>query len=185
MEIKPPVETLAGAIEVYDNVIDNCQEIIDILKKDNNWDEATITESSKIDKNVRNNNKISINQFSYETDIVFYNLSKTLWFYVNEYAKKYEVYFYATEQLEILKYEPGEFYIDHVDSSHDNSRVISAILYLNDIGKGGETHFTLFDEKIQPKMGRLVIFPSNYPYRHAALPTQDQTKYAVVAWMRG
>lgn len=185
-----PSETIAGCIDIYDNIIDNASEIIQIADLLNNWQDAAIfndstTLTEEINKNIRSNLILPIDQFSYNVEPEFYEMCKTVWYYCNQYAQKYNVGFYATEPAQILKYSPGQYYEPHTDAGTNVPRVISALLYLNDVEQGGETEFLNFDVKVVPKRGRLVIFPSNYAYLHAARPPKNGEKYVAVFWMRG
>lgn len=180
----------AGCIEVYDNVFDNCEKIIEISENKNNWKDASIfkdefSNGTAIEKSIRSNEYLGFDQFSYEVEEEIHSMCKTVWQYSNEYAKKYKFSFFSTEPIQILKYSPGQRYVDHHDYSPNVPRVCSALLYLNDVEKGGETEFVNFGIKISPKRGRLVIFPSNYAYQHAALSPKTGTKYVSVFWMRG
>lgn len=190
IDLVSPTEIIAGCVEIYDNVIDNSNEIIDIAEKEDSWRDAQVfygkySSQIKKDKEIRSNVILDVNQFSYTVDPKFHEMCKIVWFYVNEYAQKYHVEFNATEPCQILKYSVGEHYNPHCDAGPNIPRVISALLYLNDVEDGGETEFVNFDVKVKPKPGRLVIFPSNYAYSHAALQPKKGTKYVAVFWMRG
>jgi len=57
-------------------------------------------------------------------------------------------------QIDILKYEQGEgFYGSHIDCGMKSieHRVLSFILYLNDVQVGGETEFVLQDALVKPE----------------------------------
>lgn len=183
-------QVLAGCIEIYDDVIDNCAEIIEITEKRNEWSSAEVyvdenSDKTEILKDVRSNSTLKLNQFSYETEEEIYLMCRKVWQYCNEYAQKYSFSFYETEVFQILKYEPGEYYDPHYDAARNIPRICSALLYLNDVEEGGETEFINFDVSVKPKAGRLVIFPSNYAYTHAARLPKNGTKYVAVFWMRG
>jgi len=77
---------------------------------------------------------------------------------------------------QIQKTERGGFYTWHHDS-HLN-RVFTYILYLNDVeeGIGGTTEF-LCGKTIQPKAGKLVIFPATLTYIHRGTKLKEGTKY--------
>ena len=85
----------------------------------------------------------------------------------------------------VQKYEPGGFYDWHNDwTMHDgSSRVYTYIWYLNTIKKkdGGYTQF-VDGTKVQPKVGRLVIFPALWTYLHRAFPPQVP-KYICTGWV--
>jgi prolyl 4-hydroxylase len=59
---------------------------------------------------------------------------------------------------------------------------MSAILYLNDVEEGGGTWFDKFDLMINPEAGKLLLFPSNFPYTHQAMPPLSGQKYILVTW---
>lgn len=190
INLLPATEIVAGCVEIYDNVIDNSEELIKLSNSLELWEDAGIftgpdSSGQEVNKTVRSNLTLGINQFSYEVEPEFYEMCKVVWHYCNEYAKKYDVSFYATEPAQILKYSPGEYYDPHCDAGPNVPRVVSALLYLNEVEEGGETEFVNFDIKVSPKPGRLVIFPSNYAYRHAARLPKKGTKYVAVFWMRG
>jgi predicted 2-oxoglutarate/Fe(II)-dependent dioxygenase YbiX len=62
-------------------------------------------------------------------------------------------------------------------------RALSAICYLNDDYEGGEIEFPEFKVKIKPEAGMLILFPSNFAYKHTAYPVTKGTKYALVTWI--
>ena len=65
----------------------------------------------------------------------------------------------------------------------DASRVYTYIWYLNTIKKkdGGYTQF-IDGTKMQPKAGRLVMFPALWPYLHRAFPPKVR-KYICTGWI--
>jgi hypothetical protein len=77
---------------------------------------------------------------------------------------------------QIQKTEKDGFYIWH----HDGflNRILTYILYLNDVeeGVGGTTEF-LNRGHIQPKAGKLVIFPANLTYIHRGTKLKEGVKY--------
>jgi prolyl 4-hydroxylase len=93
----------------------------------------------------------------------------------------------------IAQYQPSnkslenkkEHFHDHADCWHFDSgtRVISMIYYLNDVLEGGETHFTQLGQSIQPKKGRVLVFPSNFIYMHRANPPISNNKYVCICWI--
>ena len=77
---------------------------------------------------------------------------------------------------QIQKTEKGGFYVWHHDG--DLNRIFTYIFYLNDIKEdiGGTTEF-LCGKTIQPKAGKLVIFPSSLTYIHRGTELKEGTKY--------
>ena len=101
------------------------------------------------------------------------------------------------EPLHILQYGVGQEYKKHKDffntPSHDitdNDRIGTAILYLNEGFKGGETVFPDIGLKIVPEKGSLLFFDYKYSYEtnqktlHAGLPVVEGTKYIATVWIR-
>ena len=117
------------------------------------------------------NNSVNSNLREYLEKTNFKNLNKN---------KIYFPYCYIQKILE------GGFYIPHIDCSTDLSgetkRIITCIWYLNDVEKGGETHFLQTGFKIKPKTGRLTLFPSDQPFVHEGLPPIG-TKYIISCWL--
>jgi prolyl 4-hydroxylase len=102
------------------------------------------------------------------------------------------------EYLQLLRYEPGQFYKTHHDYiSHDiewpaGVRTLTFFLYLNDVDAGGGTEFPILGFTIQPKKGRAVIWPSvlnedpnamDARTDHGALPVEEGIKYGANAWI--
>jgi prolyl 4-hydroxylase len=107
------------------------------------------------------------------------------------------------ESPQVAKYEASQQYRPHVDgfSSHGGptgrkeltfggNRLVTVLMYLNDVGEGGETHFPYMNLKVRPTKGAaLVFFPStvngelDVQALHAALPAVD-TKYVSQVWVR-
>lgn len=103
------------------------------------------------------------------------------------------------ESFQILKYDEGQFYRTHHDSSGGKKttsaghRILTFFLYLNDEElEGGETRFTSLDISVKPKKKRALIWPSvmnedpdqsdNRMY-HEAMTVIKGTKYAANHWI--
>jgi hypothetical protein len=101
------------------------------------------------------------------------------------------------ESFQILKYEVGEYYHRHHDSSGKNKnmsghRILTVFLYLNDVEEGGETAFTDLGIAVKPKKGRALIWPSvlnddpdssDPRTYHEARAVVKGTKYAANHWI--
>jgi len=90
---------------------------------------------------------------------------------------------FKDEGYTLLKYEEGGYYDIHMD--HDprtTHRTLSGLIYLNDNYSGGEIFFPRQDITIKPKLGSVVLFPSNYTHLHTSCPISIGTKYAIVTW---
>lgn len=86
----------------------------------------------------------------------------------------------------VIKYEPGtDRFIMHVDAwnSASASRVISIIIYLNDVEDGGVTVFPNHNVTLKPERGTIVMFPSSMTYPHEATVPISGNKYVIVTWL--
>ena len=179
---------IAPGIVLFDNVIDNCQEVVDAaLERDFEWKDAEVfnqDNSFYVDKGIRMSRSISV-PAQFRTGVEWFSLSKSMWEAVDTYAREFDVPFSAMEDTQILHYPAGVGkYGYHYDAGAPNSRVISAVLYLNDVEEGGETHFDKFDVSITPKAGLMAVFPSNYIYTHEARVPVSGDKFVAVTWFR-
>lgn len=101
------------------------------------------------------------------------------------------------EYLQLLRYEPGQYYHTHHDYIHHHMerqhgvRILTVFLYLNDVKAGGGTKFDALDVTVEPKLGRAVIWPSTLNESpnemdertaHQALPVEDGIKYGANIW---
>ena len=103
-----------------------------------------------------------------------------------------------SEYLQLLQYEPGQYYRQHHDyiPYHQNRpcgvRILTLFIYLNDVEEGGGTRFPLLDLTVQPKKGHAVLWPSVLDHApetkdgrtdHEALPVTRGIKYGANAWI--
>jgi len=107
------------------------------------------------------------------------------------------------EATHFVRYGIGGKYDTHNDYFHPSSpsheqhikrggnRVFSAILYLNDGFKGGETDFPDVKLRITPSAGKIFVWRNLTPdgklwpeSRHAGLPVTEGTKYIAIIWVR-
>ena len=96
------------------------------------------------------------------------------------------------ETPELMRYQPGGFYISHADSENMDlesqtwskviDRDISLLIYLNEDFEGGELSFYKFNYQIRPRAGAVVLFPSDHRYLHQAEKVTKGVRYAIVSW---
>jgi hypothetical protein len=129
---------------------------------------------------------------------------------VNKIAKLIEMPRSHMERLQLLKYEPGQFYVKHNDYREAQRylpcgpRILTLLLYLNDVpeGSGGETRFflaaknnkkdtTTITVDVRPRQGAALLWPNVLPENpleidertfHEALPVTSGVKYAANVW---
>lgn len=119
-------------------------------------------------------------------------------------AEVSEVPYDNHEFLQMLRYEPGQYYVPHHDfiPGHVNMpcgpRIMTFFLYLSDVVEGGETAFPLLRDKsggtlkVTPKQGAALIWPNvndqnslvqDYRTKHEAVPVTKGVKFAANAWI--
>lgn len=199
-EAPEPNRTMAGAIWVWDGILDNWQEIIDeiedsVVKNSNTQHEPHAwlparTVDGRAD-GLRRNSIFYITDAAlkgHENSRKIHNQIAAL---IDECVGKYSTFFDtgfgSHENYSLLKYEgsKGDHYDAHYDGGATNNRWISVIIYLNEDYEGGELEFIHFGVKIKPKSGSIIIFPSNYAYSHIAHTVKSGTKYAIVTFISG
>lgn len=176
------MHTIAGCVDVIDYAIPYCDDLLNEIVTHAEWEDACITGSSVRNEAVRNNSGLFIHPFRPRSPEIIVRFGMDVLNYLDDYGKRYDVAFSGVEPFYVNRYEPGQEYKPHADAGPDSNRVISALVYLNDVPSGGETRFTIFNETVSPVKGRLIIFPSNYAYIHAALPPTDGVKYSAAFW---
>lgn len=196
LEKRQPDTVIAGCIEIFENVWQNPQNTIESIENECKnsdsgvyWQRAG-TIGAGAYQNYRTNQLMDI---TYLSDVTNNSVLQTVnnMFYVNllglsnSYAERYEIkepFFHENYQL--LKYRTNEEYHAHYDGGTQIGRSVSAICYLNSDYEGGELEFVNFKIKVKPQPGMMILFPSNYAYRHIAHPITSGTKYAIVTWIR-
>lgn len=194
-ELKPNT-TVGGCIEIFENAWPAPANTIQMLEAqcaepDNGvaWTKAS-TFGAGNKQNYRTNMNIGVSECSkVYGNAVCQNIHNQFYMMLLAssipYAERYginEVLYH--EGYNVLKYSQNQEYKSHYDGTTSNGRIISAICYLNDDYEGGEIEFVNFKVKIKPEPGMLILFPSNYTYRHIAHPVQSGTKYALVTWIQ-
>jgi hypothetical protein len=90
---------------------------------------------------------------------------------------------YALEELRIKKYDANgsDQFSEHVDVGNHNSsrRFIAVFLYLTDHEFEGQTTFSNLGLSVDPKPGRILVFPPLWMFPHAGMPVKTKEKYIV------
>ena len=94
---------------------------------------------------------------------------------------------FGDEGFRMVRYdaeaEAEELHDWHADGHQEQlgvpPRVLAAIIYLSDPPEGGETLFLNQGVAVRPQCGRVLIFPSAFPYLHAGRPVVEGKKYAL------
>lgn len=181
---------LKDFIYIIDNVLQ--EKVCDLIikeYKDTEWSDALISRNIK-NNDVRNCKNINISDIS----IINHNESfrkyldnevfNSVGIVINEIFNKFGASTEKDSGYQLLKYEEGGFYKEHIDtSSIINNRRFSCSFNLNDDYGGGE--FSFFNDEIRYKIkkGSAIIFPSNNLFPHQILPITKGTRYSIVTWI--
>ena len=174
---------LEDLIVVYDDVLSqsDCDKLIQAFENHKDELEVHDTELYKFKQlNLNSNKQLRPTAQSYISHLsgVFHNYFTNLGF------RQY-VSVDAFEEVKIKKYEKGveEQFKMHVDASDAESsiRYLVSILYLND--NDGCTEFPNLGIKVEPKAGRLLIFPPLWMYPHQGLPPTNNDKYIMMTYL--
>ena len=185
-------DKLVDYIRVYDDVVDEafCQRAIDLFESDETIQEHIDQEQRPTFTEVNISQQyIKKNTAWFETNVVG---QKAYVDCVSEYMDEMDIGpdfpdRYAFEEFRLKRYVAGtnDEFKDHVDIGDYNSarRFLVCFLYLNDVTAGGETNFPKLDYKVQPKCGRILVFPATWQWRHAGLPPVSDKKYIIGTYL--
>ena len=76
------------------------------------------------------------------------------------------------------------YHIWHYESSNReiSNRLLTWMVYLNDVEEGGETEFLYQSMRVKPKQGTLLIWPAAFTHTHRGNPPLSNEKYIVTGW---
>jgi Rps23 Pro-64 3,4-dihydroxylase Tpa1-like proline 4-hydroxylase len=184
---------MLSKLEDYIIVIENaitpalCDAVLAEYKNSSDWIDACI--ENGVDRAIRNCSTIgmSFDNIIEKNKEVRKVLDKYMHVSVAAVIEKYRKNFsnctinYDTG-YDILRYEEGGFYTEHVDSFTSTPRAVSCSLVLNDEYEGGEFAFFNRGAVYKLKKGSCIMFPSNFMYPHEIMPVTSGTRYSIVTW---
>lgn len=107
-----------------------------------------------------------------------------------EYAQQYQILNDCDKHHiwyhKVQKTNPGQgYHIWHTENMDRKSstRLLTWILYLNDIEEGGETEFLYYGKRIQPRQGDFILWPAGFTHTHRGNPPLSETKYIMTGWV--
>ena len=169
------IRTIDGALEK-----DFCQHLIDKFKTE---EEEQICISSREDWSEEDSVlEESINEYAGR----YFEFIKKSYSELKPYPVLFDGENYQDGGYYIRKYEPGRSFDWHQDFAvHGNSAtVLSIIWYLNTVEDGGETEFAN-GLKIQPEVGKILIFPATWTYVNKSAPPTSENKYEIASFITG
>ena len=179
-------------IKVYDDVIDkeSCQKLIEKFE-DSSDHFLTVHEED-------GDEKISFKQIVLVDHKEWESVQNGMLEVFQDYILHYKIdcnivtkqwpETYGYEAIRIKRYLDNDYdrFDPHVDvlNYETSRRFLTFFIYLNDVEEGGETQFmninkpgTYIPYTIQPKRGRLLMFPPTWQYYHAGLKPISGKKY--------
>ena len=86
---------------------------------------------------------------------------------------------------DVDRFDPHVDVLDH----HTSRRFLAFFIYVNDVDEGGETKFVNLNKEgtyipliVNPKRGRLLMFPPMWPWYHAGLKPESGEKYLIQSY---
>ena len=185
------MKELKDYILVLEDIIPEelCDSILNEYENSNEWLNSVIGSKNDVNKKIRNCTSIGISlnetieknkDVRKKIDDDIFTCAKNS---IKEYNKKFkQAHISKDSGYQLLKYEKGGFYTQHVDSFTEIPRTISCSFTLNDNFKGGE--FSFFNNTLvySLKKRSAIMFPSNFLYPHSVLPVINETRYSIVTW---
>lgn len=176
-------------IRVYDDALHPqvCDGLMDLY--DNNPD-VHILNNNEPGKNYSH---MAFTKHSYLNPMLYSKIVSSMGTAIKSYKSevpetKYWPEEYAYEEIRIKCYKnTGDQLFDtHTDAFNllSSSRILAFFFYLDDVPVGGETEFTNLGVKINPKKGRLLMFPPHWMYPHRGCPPVSNTKYICSSFIR-
>lgn len=107
--------------------------------------------------------------------------------YNNQYPILQELKKHRSKYIKIQKTFPTQGYhiwhCEHDAYDFSQNRVLSWILYLNDVTEGGETEFLYQSLRFKPKTGTFILFPAYFTHTHRGNPPLSGIKYIATGWV--
>lgn len=184
---------LKDSIAVYDGFIEPklCKTLIDIFEKQKEMFSFNRVQGEFTLPAEKNDESISYskhNNWPAELDELCGKVKQLLEVYIQktDFIKISGIKELHFTNTKIQKTQPGGgYHMWHLEHQNrgDANRVLVFTIYLNDIKDGGETEFLHQNIRVQPKTGRIVIFPAGYPYIHRGNPPLKEEKYILTSWV--
>ena len=181
-------------IRVYDDVIDeeSCQKLIEKFEKF----EEQFEEVYEKDEEER----ISFKQLQLVKFKEWESVQQGMLELFQDYIVRYKMDCnikdkqwpedYGYEAIRMKRYLNNDIdrFDPHVDVLDHNTarRFLAFFIYVNDVDEGGETKFVNLNKEgtyipltVNPKRGRLLMFPPMWPWYHAGLKPESGKKYLI------
>jgi hypothetical protein len=184
-------------IGIYKNAFTakECEDAIKLFEK---FHETGYSYTRSVeDKNIlndKNDTAVSINpsiQIDWDPAFIgsfhkrFYDYIYPL--YNNKYPALQYLPKHQSKYIKLQKTFPSQGYhlwhSEHDPSPGNRDRILSWILYLNDVEEGGETEFLYQSLRFKPVTGTFVLFPAHFTHTHRGNPPLSGVKYIATGWI--
>lgn len=183
-------------IKVYNKALDSeiCQKIIDKFDQDPRKAPGKTASGYRPDLKICTDLHTSLSGWKELDHEIFKAINVTY----RQYCADCSSIQYAVDKhpivdtgYQIQKYEPNgedqfKWHIDAAGDAETSSRILAAILYLNDVEEGGETEFMLNGDEsysVKPEAGRVIWFPPYFPFPHRGKIAISGPKYIVTTFI--
>tara|TARA_R110002012_G_scaffold128512_2_gene280890 strand:- start:286 stop:831 length:546 start_codon:yes stop_codon:yes gene_type:complete len=173
-------------IQTYDNIISD--EVLQRIIKRFNEIEEVSSFSGEGQFNTPLGRKDSSIMIENHSPDLAQEIQGTLQGYLNQYQETYA----GAKELQVIGYNVkmqrtspgGGYHVWHCEcgAKSQAQRQLVWMLYMNDVLEGGETEFLNQATRVKPKAGRLVIWPSAWPWQHRGNPPLSGEKYVCTGW---
>lgn len=180
---------LRDYVQVYQNLLhtDTCNEIVDWARQQlpasSAWDGWEVAQSavSNTQNAVTQHRKCHFTMLNEHRGPCVPNLETALAHIQQTYPHAHG----TTEHtgLQLIRYQPGHRFEEHVDHYGGAARILSVSMMLNDDYEGGEFAFWQRTHTPTTRQGDAIVFPSNLCYPHEVMPVTSGVRYALVVWM--
>ena len=183
---------LKDYIVVLKNIVPDelCDAILAEYSNSSIWTPAGVGSEGKAEKKIRNCDTIEISQpFVIQNIKERVKIDAEMFKCASQCIEQYNLKFKHSlieedTGYELLRYNEGQFYHEHVDSFLAAPRLVSCSFHLNGDYEGGEFGFFDREMKIKANKGDVVMFPSTFMYPHEIMPVTEGTRYSIITWYR-
>ena len=177
-------------IGVWDNVLPTvaCSDLIKNFEQVTNANNSIVIEGkNKFETGTlgRKDQAIVLDYHHPQAQEIYRFLAACLDEYLEEYSQLKSIGL-ASSQIKMQKTPPGGgYHVWHYESENWEvaNREVAWMIYLNDIPEGqGETEFLFQKLRVQPKAGRVVMWPAGMTHVHRGNTVFDTNKYILTGW---
>ena len=179
-------------IGVFDGYIlpSDCKKVIEYYENENKFAKFTRQNLEKVppvakDDTAKALTSANIHTWKDNFKAFFANFDMALKKYVDSTSLNTLYHELKYTGMKIQKTLPGQgYHIWHIEHGRgEEDRVLTYLIYLNEVEEGGETELLHQSARIKPKTGRILIFPAGFPYVHRGNPPLKGNKYILTSWI--